>query len=373
MNPNKKQSLKICFVCPKAYPLFNQEADAVFGGAEVDLYYLGTELAKDDNFEVSFVTADYGQPNIETRENVKIIRSLNFHSNPLSGAICIWQALQKADADIYMLKTPSPGLVLVSLFCRRNHKALVYRTASQRECDGTYLKEHFLMGKMFALSLRKCLAVFVQNNTDSVNLKHTLNIEAIVIPNGHRLSPPANEPRDYILWIGRSVAIKQPEKFLELAKEFPDEKFAMICQHATGDNNYDELKNAAAKISNLEFIDRVPFDQIEKWYQRSKVFVNTSRVEGFPNTFIQAGQAGTAILSLQVNPDNFLNEYQCGLSAQGEMNNLTQALKFLLENQRYIETGRNAQKYVEQKHDIKKIVETYKPIFQQITSRRPLS
>ena len=58
---------------PKAYPLFNPQIKTVFGGAEVDLYLLATELAKDNDFAVSFITADYGQPPIETIAGVKII------------------------------------------------------------------------------------------------------------------------------------------------------------------------------------------------------------------------------------------------------------------------------------------------------------
>ena len=57
-----ENKIKVCFVCPKAYPLFNETVEGVFGGSEVDLYYLGTELAKDGDFDVSFVVADYGQP-----------------------------------------------------------------------------------------------------------------------------------------------------------------------------------------------------------------------------------------------------------------------------------------------------------------------
>ena len=47
------------------------DCNGVFGGAEVDLYLLGTELAKDQNFHVTFITADWGQPEEEIREQIK--------------------------------------------------------------------------------------------------------------------------------------------------------------------------------------------------------------------------------------------------------------------------------------------------------------
>ena len=63
MNENSAaKPVRVCFVIMKAYPLFNPEIKSVFGGAEVDFYNLATELAKDKNFDVSCVVADYGQP-----------------------------------------------------------------------------------------------------------------------------------------------------------------------------------------------------------------------------------------------------------------------------------------------------------------------
>jgi len=96
--------IRICFIAPKAYPLFNPDVKKVFGGAEVDLYFLATELAKDENFAVSCITADYGQEDFETIENVRIIKSVDFNKNPLIGAIKVWQAMQAADSQIYFQK-----------------------------------------------------------------------------------------------------------------------------------------------------------------------------------------------------------------------------------------------------------------------------
>ena len=64
------QPIRVCFVILNAYPLFNPEAKGVIGGAEVDSYYLASELAKDPNYNVSCIVADYGQEPVEVRENV---------------------------------------------------------------------------------------------------------------------------------------------------------------------------------------------------------------------------------------------------------------------------------------------------------------
>ena len=359
----KDTRIKVCFVSPKAYPLFNPAVKSVFGGAEVDLYMLATELAKDDGFEVSCVAADYGQGQIETVENVTVIKSLDFGQNAVAGAVKIWRAMKKADADIYVIKTASPGVPLVALFCKLHKKVFVYRTAHQRECDGTYVKEHFFGGRAFARSLRSAKIVFAQNEDDSQKLKDTLGVDSIVIPNGHRIEDITEARKETVLWVGRSADFKKPKLFLDLARRLSDEKFVMICQRATGDNNYQELAANAKQIENLTFIEQVPFGEIDLYFRDAKVLVNTSDSEGFANTFIQAAKYATAILSLNVNPDNFLEKYNCGICAKGDVGQMEESLMTMLEEDRYIDMGANGRKYVEECHDIAEIVQRYKDLF----------
>jgi glycosyltransferase involved in cell wall biosynthesis len=150
---------------------------------------------------------------------------------------------------------------------------------------------------------------------------------------------------------------------MKLAKEIPSEQFVMICQKAKGDQKYEELLRLAADAHNLKFIEYVPFHEIDGYFQRAKVFVNTSQAEGFPSTFVQAGKNATAIVSLKVNPDGFLDKFNCGLCADDDWNKFVDCLKFVLSEDKYIELGKNARKYVEDNHDIAKIIEIYKQHF----------
>ncbi len=359
----KDNPLKVCFVSPKAYPLFNSTVKSVFGGAEVDLYLLATELAKDKDFEVSCITADYNQPKTEIIENVNIIKSLRFKQNPITGAIKIWKAMEKANAEIYMMKTTSPGVPLVAAFCKLHKNPFVYRTAHQRECDGTYVKKHFFLGRAFAGSLRSAKIIFAQNNDDSKKLKTTLGFDSVVIPNGHRIPDITEADKRTILWVGRSADFKKPGLFLDLARRFPNEQFVMICQKATGDNNYQSLLAKAKQIENLTFIEQVPFAEIDTFFRYAKILVNTSDSEGFPNTFIQAAKHATPIISLNVNPDNFLEKHNCGINTKGDMDLMADSLGTLLEGDRLSELGQNARNYVKKCHDITGIVNKYKDYF----------
>lgn len=361
--------IKICFIAPKAYPLFNPQANDVVGGAEVDQYFLARELAKDDNFNISFITADYGQAKIETVENVKIIKSLDLKKNPLNGALKLWRAMRTADAQIYFQEAVSWGTFLVALFCNLNRRVFVYRTASRGECDGAYLKHHFLAGRAFLWSLRKAALVVVQNETDKTEISRTAGISATVIPNAHPLPALSQAQRDTILWVGRSTPLKRPGLFIDLAEKMPAERFTMICQRATGDRDFQALIERAEKVKNLEFIRRVPFHETASYYQRAKVFVNTSDSEGFPNTFVEACKHAAPILSLSINPDNFLTTHKCGLCADDDWEKFLKQFEFLTGSQEARDYGMNGRRYAEKKHDIEKIVKRYKELFLALTAR----
>lgn len=360
------KKIKVCFVAPKAYPLFNPDVEGVFGGAEVDLYFLATELAKDTNFEVSFVMADYGQGKIENIEGIRVIKSLDFKKNVLCGAVRVWRAMRQADADIYILKTVSPGVPLAALFCRLHGKIFAYRTASTEECDGTYANRHFFLGRAFNWSLRQAGIIFAQNTVDKESLQRTVGVSSVVIPNGHILPTLQQSRREIILWVGRSDKIKRPELFIDLAEKIPNEKFVMICPRATGDEKYEELLARVGYVKNLQFIKYVPFCEIDSHFQRAKVFVNTSESEGFPNTFIEACNYAVPILSLKVNPDGFLDKYNCGQCCEDRFPKLIDSLRFMLAENRFIEPGKNARRYAEQNHDIRKIAGEYKRLFARL-------
>jgi len=364
--------ISVCFVMLKAYPLFNPTVKSIFGGAEVDVYLLATELAKDKNFKVSCVVADYGQKPIEQHNGVTVIKSLNFNRSWITWLPCLWRALRRADAAIYFRKIFSLVTVVVAMFCRCHKKSFLYRTAHTRECDGTYLKQHRFSGKLMLWSLRQAKAIFAQNLTDKNSLQPDIRVPIKVIGNAHHIPDVQNKPREMILWVARSAKVKHPELFLQLARQFPRQNFVMICPQATGDSDsdYDKLVSQTRQIDNLRFIERVPFEEIDDYFQQALMLVNTSESEGFPNTFIQACKCGTPVLSLSVNPDNFLNEYNCGLCAGGNQQLLAEMCAKMLDSDTNKHYGQNARNYARKNHDITHIIDTYKETFRQITLRK---
>lgn len=370
MNPTI-QPIKICFIAPKAYPLFSSSLNHLFGGAELDLYILSCELVKDPNYTVFFIVGDYGQPNCEKINGVTLLKGINLNRPQFLGAYQIWKAMKHADAHIYFQETTSAGTFLASLFCRRYQRQFVYRTAHRNDCDGTYIRAHPLLGRGYRWALKNAKCVIVQNQQDRKPVKESIGVDSIVIRNAHELPPLNRSEKDIILWVGRSAAFKRPRLFLEMARRTSDEKFIMICQHATEDNDYNSLVEEARTISNLEFIEHVPFSDIGRYFLRAKMYVNTSNSEGFANTFVDASKAGTAILSLVVNPDNFIDKHNCGFCADDDWDDFIEKFDRLrYDLDKVYQLGKNGRKYVEDNHNITEIVKEYKIIFESFYKQK---
>ncbi len=367
MAESKLQKIRVCFVAPKAYPIFNPDIHSVFGGAEVDLYLLATELAKDQQFNVKFVVGDYGQPNTEQREGVTLIKSVNPNKNMILQGVKVWRALRQADCDVYMHEACSLGTSMIAFFCKWYNRSFVYRTASSREADGSCFSGVSLRRFFVKWAFRRATVFIVQNEQDAVNAKKTINRTALVIRNACRIHSTENIKKSGVLWVGRSKHIKRPDLFIQLAKALPDIPFVMICQQTLGDSRYQELVETAGAVSNLEFIKRVPFQEIDRYFEKAMVSVNTSDSEGFPNTFIQSCKAGTAILSLNVNPDGFLNEHHCGFCAEGNWELFVERLKEWTQTDQAKESGLHGKEYIQSHHDITRIIKQYKELFVKST------
>jgi glycosyltransferase involved in cell wall biosynthesis len=168
-----------------------------------------------------------------------------------------------------------------------------------------------------------------------------------------------------VLWVGTlKEEVKKPDIFLELAKAIPNAKFQMIGGPLLGEQQYyEKIRESASKISNLEFVGFVPYPEIDYYFEKAWIFVNTSPTEGFPNTFLQAWVGYTPVVSLNVDPDEIICEYKLGFHSR-TFEQMVEDVKLLLEDENIREDmGMNGRKYVEQEHDIKVIIKEYEKLF----------
>jgi glycosyltransferase involved in cell wall biosynthesis len=178
--------------------------------------------------------------------------------------------------------------------------------------------------------------------------------EAVVIRNPVDL--PASRPsapRDEVLWVGRSDEyIKRPAVCLELAKKLPHLKFTMIMNRERADVH---RRIVAAAPANVSIVDHVQPEAMPGYFHKSVALINTSprEEEGFPNVFLEAGAAGTVVVSLEVDPDGLLSGELLGICCQGDLNRMAQTIEQLFTDQdRRRRLAEQAESYVRTNHEL---------------------
>jgi glycosyltransferase involved in cell wall biosynthesis len=342
---------RICFVSLSAYPLFNPKVKKTYGGTEVQMYRLAIETAKSPLFKTSFVTGDFGQKDSEYLNNISVYKSIPDNYKSPIYYVKFWLVLLKTKADLFIQRSAGSTTFATALFCRLFGKKFVYMAASTIDCNGEYVKANGLMGKLFLWSLKQAALVISQSYDQQKMLKSIYSINSAVIKNSIDIPLPNNSIRKYITWISRTEKYKNPEIFLKLALEIPQEEFVMIAP-TSGDQKYSRnIMKETAEIENLIFIPGTDYPETQKYLKLSKYLVHTSRFEGFPNTFIEAATLGVPIISLYVNPDNFINIYNCGLYAEGIFNTICDYIRHNPKKD-WLTASENIYKYAKEKHNL---------------------
>lgn len=120
-----------------------------------------------------------------------------------------------------------------------------------------------------------------------------------------------NYERQIILWVSNFKKLKRPEWFLELARNYPEKEFVMV-GFPSDYGLYESCRLEAARISNLHFLGGQSFQSVNELFSRALLFVCTSEIEGFPNTFIQSWINGCPVLTT-FDPGCIIKEKNLGI------------------------------------------------------------
>jgi glycosyltransferase involved in cell wall biosynthesis len=351
--------MRVCFVALSAYGLFDPSRELRHGGAELQMYLLAKQLATIPDIIVYFVTGDVGQSAETMHEGVHVLKASGAtdESHMVRKFWEVWRTLQKTQADVFITTTKSNVGFVVSLFCLFNRKKHLHRTANEPDVDDSYIQWPLFKRILYTSMIKNASAIITQQPRHQQLLEKNFHRKSTVIPNSFVI-PPDREislsDKNGVLWVGRNVRAKQPDVLLQLAEKFPDMHFVVVCNESESPF----IKNIEATfraLNNVEFYHTIPFEEIQAFYNRAKVFISTSLHEGFPNTFIQAGLGKTPIISLHVNPNDMFNQYACGIWAKGNYEVFENSLGELMQNDtRYTKYSEGVFAYVQQNHDINK-------------------
>ena len=124
---------------------------------------------------------------------------------------------------------------------------------------------------------------------------------------------------------------------------------------------YDETREQALELDNVDFIGGVPYSEVNAYFERARVFLNTSDSEGFPNSFLQAWVRRVPVISY-FDPDQVIAAKGLGMSVDTQ-NDFVAAISGLLDNDdARQESGRRSRKFVVDRYSPDAIAAQYEQL-----------
>ncbi|HEX9397075.1 MAG TPA: glycosyltransferase family 4 protein [Burkholderiales bacterium] len=315
--------MKICFVgldnLPVLAPEYRRE---LIGGESVQQTLLARALARRGH-EVSMVTADYGQHDGAVWDGVRVYKAYGFDAGlPVlrflhPRATGLWAALRRADADLYYTSCAGAQVGLAAMFCARHRRRLVFRAASDADCDPARLLIRYARDRwLYRYGLRHADAVLVQSAFQARTLERCYALPSRYA--GMLVEAPAPPQRRDIdvLWVSNIRPLKRPDRALRLADWLPEAAIHMAGGPLRGEEAlYEEVERAASARPNITFHGRLPYAVAAALYDRARLLVNTSDVEGFPNAYLQAWIRGVPVVTL-IDPDRVIEREGLGIAVR---------------------------------------------------------
>ncbi len=367
---------KICFVNHDNYPVLNPAFGGNYiGGESVQQILLARALANKGH-EVSTIVADLGQPNGEVIDGIKVWKTfapgaglpvLRFIHPKLTSVI---SALKRADADIYYQSCASMVTGVTAWYAQSHNKKFVFRTASDSDCiPGQQLIPYWRDRKLYEYGLKRADLIAAQSCFQAELLEMNYGLKSVEI--NMAVEPPSENiaERDIdILWVNNFRPLKRPDLFFDLAKALPKLRMVMIGGPCPGEENFfEDMRRQAEILPNLEMTGFVPYHEVNTYYSRARVFVNTSDIEGFPNSYLQSWVRGTPVVAF-FDPDGLIAREGLGHKAN-DLDDMTNAVRHLLEDtQHWDSVSAQTRKYAMAHYHPDRIAEQYETLFENLTT-----
>ncbi len=141
----------------------------------------------------------------------------------------IWQALKRADAEVYYQRCADRATGIVALFCRKYGRTFVHSGAHDSDF---YPRPNVPLHKHipYLWGLRHADVIVVQSEQQNTLLKENFALTGTVLPNVYP-ERPLTTAQGYVLWVGNMRYFRRPLLALEVARQFPNIQFTVAdCQ-----------------------------------------------------------------------------------------------------------------------------------------------
>lgn len=290
-------------------------------GGESVQHVLLARAWRDLGLDVSIVVHDHGQPQVTTVDGIRVvaayrmhegIRMLRFFHPRLSSLV---RAMRQVDADVYYQSPAGAWSAAAVWFAKQAGKRSIVRIAGDNDCRRGQQPMRYRRDRwLFDYAVRNASLLAAQTEKQRELLFHHYGVHSEILDIAVDAANPAKErSKDIdVLWVGNLRRVKRPDIALELARRLPGYRFAIVGGSVPSSKAYFErIADEATALPNVVMTGPVSYDAVGDWFERSRIHVNTSDSEGFPNTFLQAWVRSVPIVSF-FDPDGLIERRNLG-------------------------------------------------------------
>jgi glycosyltransferase involved in cell wall biosynthesis len=367
--------MKFCFISPgyRSLQVLNGDSSQS-GGAEAQVAHLSTMFVRLGH-EVELI---YGEGKdgsaISVINGVTCIDACPAWKKPRS-LLAFLVALKRLEADIIYARLPDDFLWIAGVFSRFHpYSRFIYAIANDAHCNPwhTYNYKPWFHNTLYALGLRTADTILLQHPEQAQLIRPYVKNNLVLVPNLVRsIAAEARHLDDTdidAVWIAQIRPQKQLPIFLDVVEQLPTMRFAVVggFDVSLQSDEQDQLKKRLHALRNLQFFGPQPASRVFELLARSKVLVNTSSNEGFPNTMLEAWSIGVPVVSLTIDPSSVIQRENIGYisgTPAGMVQDITNLVQMYSLNQ---EMGSRGLAYVRKMHSAEAVCQAFEQIIPSV-------
>ena len=363
---------KICFIEGSAYAVLDPNVKKASTGGESVQHALLARAFVERGWRVSMISSDLGQEDGTVVGGVTV-----WKTHTRTGGLPVlrflyprlyknWRALRKADADIYFHSCAGYMTGIVAWFVARRNRKMVFRIAHDTDCvPGEELIKFERDRRLYQYGLRRANLISAQSAQQAKALVENYGLESHEVDMSAEIpDDPDDAARDIdVLWVNNFREFKRPELLIDIARRMPDTRFTMIGGKMKGSEAlYDGVKEQAMELGNIDFVGGVPYSDVNAYFERAKLFLNTSDSEGFPNSYLQAWVRRVPVISY-FDPDGLINSMEIGVSVESQDAFVEPLTELLADDEKRGKMGHQARQFVIDRYSPQAIAAEYERLF----------
>ena len=359
---------KIAFVTLQGYNAFAGDTGQPQGGAEIQQAQLARLLNEKFSCSIRFICLAQGEERLENFDGIEV-QTISRGTGNFAKMQGVFARLQEFQPDIVLQRCWGIETWMAARYARKHGAKFVFMLASMQDVAPLTFRDRLHWRKnLYKRGLYSADTIVAQSRDQQQLLKENHRLDSLLL----RSIQPPPEPTNFankksVLWVGRAVEIKQPQLMLDIAEYFPGIPFTMILNASHLQEFSDAQIARAHALPNVEHVPFVPYDEIMRYFHEARMVVNTSKEEGFPNTFLQAYRASTPVFSLSADPDSLVYDNGLGFVACGDINTLANEIKLLYNDTDWIEaTGKKCAAHLLREHNREKIIEQWSELLSDL-------